>query len=385
MVPLAVATALRPEIHAGYACNLIDQNNSTSWLDYGWDYLDVINFAGAQHGVAVQRDGAAPWAHSDHCNPTANPTEAAFIAHAHSAGVRVLLGVVFNNSLGSGALFGFLNDPAAMELSASSMCARAQEAHCDGLSVDFEVGNTRHNETFKGLYAGYINRISSAASKLKLSVVPTLFMDIPSCEGVDAKAVVAAASGGTVLMTYDYHWGCSDKVAGPVAPLFGNNGHNVNATVAWSLANSMPPADLLLGVAWYGREYPTTSDEYQAPTNCSETEADQDVKAYQAPLALKRARKFGRGGELWDATTQTPWYKFQDRTRPWLWWEGYFDDSRSLALKYELVKERGLKGVLIWMLNGCTQTEAPEVWRGLAAAFGKRTVGGAMTRAVVVV
>ena len=48
------------------------------------------------------------------------------------------------------------------------------------------------------------------------------------------------------------------------------------------------------------------------------------------------------------------------------------NNARSLALKYEQAKTRKLKGVLIWMLNGCTQQEAPELWRGLDSAFGKR-------------
>ena len=49
--------------------------------------------------------------------------------------------------------------------------------------------------------------------------------------------------------------------------------------------------------------------------------------------------------------------------------------STLLALKYNLVKTRGLRGVLIWMLNGCTHEEAPELWSGLEEAFGKRDGG----------
>ena len=134
----------------------------------------------------------------------------------------------------------------------------------------------------------------------------------------------------------------------------------------------MPAADLLMGVAWYGREYPTTGPEYQAPTNCSTTAPGQTAHAYSLPGALRRARTLGQGGVLWDAKTKTPWYVFQDRSRPYLWWEGYFDDARSLALKYGLAKAHGLKGVFIWMLNGCTQAEAPSLWSGLEDAFGKR-------------
>jgi spore germination protein YaaH len=368
--PVSPVESTRPQIHAAYACDLPDRHNATSWLDFGWEYLDVLHFGGQT--VAVQPDGAATWWHADKCNPPVVPGEAGIIAHAHAQGLAVLLAAHWNNSLGSDALYIFFNDPAAMDASASNLCARAEEAHCDGISLDFEVGNVRFNASFKGLMAGYIARISAAASAQQLTVVPTLYMDLPTNTGVDGGATAAAASGGVVLMTYDYHWGCSDPVAGPNTPLIGNNGSNVNATVAFALADSMPAVDLLLGIAWYGREYPTVGPFYQAATNCSKDVPDQVARAYQAPLALKRATTKGDGGELWDASSQTPWYTFQDPERPFLWWEGYYDNERSLALKYEFMKAQSLKGILIWMLNGCTQTEAPYLWSGLDDAFGKR-------------
>ena len=88
--------------------------------------------------------------------------------------------------------------------------------------------------------------------------------------------------------------------------------------------------------------------------------------AYQAPLAAVRAEKYGR---RWDASTLTPWYEFQDPERPWLWWQGYYEDAESVVFKYALVKSRRIKGVLIWQLNGCTQREAPEMWAALQGAL----------------
>ena len=127
-----------------------------------------------------------------------------------------------------------------------------------------------------------------------------------------------------------------------------------------------------MGIAWYGREWPTTGPGYMAATNYSKEVPDQVAKAYSLPEAQKRARTLGDGGERWDSSTLTPWYEFEDPHRPWLYWQGYFDNNRSLALKYDLVNADGLGGVLIWMLNGCTRTEAPYLWRGLDEAFGKR-------------
>ena len=128
-----------------------------------------------------------------------------------------------------------------------------------------------------------------------------------------------------------------------------------------------------------GREWPTVSADYQAATNCSKVVPDQVPHAFQAPMALRRARTLGRatGGERWDDSSQTPWYVFRDpdpARGSYLWWEGYFDDARSLGLKYALVRSRGLRGVMVWMLNGCTRGEAPELWQGLDDAFGKRSL-----------
>eukprot|EP00937_MAST-01D_sp_MAST-1D-sp2_P005925 g5925.t1 len=372
---VAQAAIPRPEVHAAYDCGLADRKNATSWLGFGWEYLDVLHFGGKT--VAVQRDGAATWTSRVACNPSTNDGEAAIVAHAHARGVRVLLAIHWNNTLGPDALYRFWTDPDAMDTAAAGISARAREAHCDGLSVDFEVANTRFNASFKGLYAGFVRRVSAAARRRNLTaqVVPTVFMDLPTQVGVDGAALAAASSGGVVLMTYDYHWR-GDAVAGPNAPLFGNNGSNVNATVAFALGVGMQAPDLLLGIAWYGREWPTVSADYQAATNCSEAVPDQAARAFQAPLALRRARTLGRG-ERWDDLSQTPWYAFQDpdpARQSYLWWEGYFDDARSLGLKYGLVRSRGLRGVMIWMLNGCTREEAPELWQGLDDAFGKRSL-----------
>ena len=129
----------------------------------------------------------------------------------------------------------------------------------------------------------------------------------------------------------------------------------------------MPAASLFMGIAWYGREYPTVGPYYQAATNVSLP--DQRAYAYSLPMQSERARTLGQG-ELWDASTQTPWYRYRDATKPWLWWEGYFDNARSLRLKYEVAKAQRLKGIMIWMLNGCTRTQAPELWQGIYEAFG---------------
>jgi hypothetical protein len=56
-----------------------------------------------------------------------------------------------------------------------------------------------------------------------------------------------------------------------------------------------------------------------------------------------------------------------------------------VVTEYDLVKREGLRGVLIWMLNGCTKTEAPEMWASLDSAFGKRQPVGKSTSNLFVI
>ena len=92
---------------------------------------------------------------------------------------------------------------------------------------------------------------------------------------------------------------------------------------------------------------------------------------YQQPLAEERAAAVG-GGRRWDNVSKTPWYSYRDAQRPWLFWQGFYDDAESLRYKYAVVKQLGLRGVLIWNLNGCTVGAAPSMWQALEEAFGIR-------------
>ena len=81
-----------------------------------------------------------------------------------------------------------------------------------------------------------------------------------------------------------------------------------------------------------------------------------------------RARKYGK---LWDASTQTPWYRFEDPTTG-MYQQGYYDDARSVALKYALAvgTNRSVSGLFIWPLNGNSLSTAPWAWETLVNAVG---------------
>ena len=72
--------------------------------------------------------------------------------------------------------------------------------------------------------------------------------------------------------------------------------------------------------------------------------------------------KFATYGRLWDTASLTPWYSYPSH-------QGWVDDDQSLAIRYQFVNQRNLRGIMIWALGyDGARTEA---WDALKTAFGK--------------
>lgn len=81
----------------------------------------------------------------------------------------------------------------------------------------------------------------------------------------------------------------------------------------------------------------------------------------QAALALATAH---HADILWDQTAQSPYFYYwaPNGKRHMVW----FEDARSVMLKYDLAKRYGLRGVSYWVLGN----EFPQNWGVLNSAFG---------------
>ena len=68
-------------------------------------------------------------------------------------------------------------------------------------------------------------------------------------------------------------------------------------------------------------------------------------------------------GKLWDESSQTPWYRYQNPN----WYQGWYDDSLSLSLKYDFAIENDLLGVGIGAMG--YDGNNPELWELLSSKF----------------
>ena len=185
----------------------------------------------------------------------------------------------------------------------------------------------------------------------------TRFADVPAL----AKAVDLV-----FLMCYDSTglWGQPHPRANANSPLFGgapDYGYDIDWQLNRSLAAGMPASQLVIGVPWYGREWPVFgagTGERQREIRLTQPNLDPNVTAGEhtgLPLSVVEARnrsaQFGAidaSWAAWDDTTKTPYYNWVDHWGQW--GLGTYEDARSLGAKYEYAKSRGV-GIGIWAID----------------------------------
>ncbi len=159
-----------------------------------------------------------------------------------------------------------------------------------------------------------------------------------------------------LIMGYDFHWSTAPN-AGPVAPLQSGNiwgTYNVTYSVNYYLTHGASDIKLLLGVPYYGYDWPTVDNSLNSPTTGTGS-------AYTYSSIKPRAITFGW---LWDVHSLTPWYTYNSSG----WRQGWFDDSTSLGLKYDMVNTRNLNGIGIWALS--YDGTYNELWNTISRKFG---------------
>jgi spore germination protein YaaH len=143
------------------------------------------------------------------------------------------------------------------------------------------------------------------------------------------------------LMTYDQH--NSTTPPGPVA------GYDwVKAALVYATAR-VPCQKILLGIPFYGREWIQSGDVTSARTL---TFADAQNRIERLRMEV-----------LWDERWRTPWFQYSDDSGLHT---GWYENSRSLEAKLELMEKHHLRGFAAWRLG----VEDPGFWT-LASVKGR--------------
>jgi len=274
----------------------------------------------------------------------------ALVDSAHNHNTKVLLSVTnfgnVNNAI-------FLSNLDAQRNFISTLITLLRERNADGVNIDFESIPSFTRKKF----TNFIIDLSSSLRAVKKDYMITLAIPPIDFDRVYEIRQLNQHVDLFVLMGYEFY-GANSKVAGPVSPL--NSGqvwwdYNLQNAVDEYLVAGIPNKKLLLGLPYYGAEWQTRDLKFPS-----------EVKRFiRYPMYRNIIREHGELPCCEDEVSKSKFYVYRDKSNNYrqLWYE----DSLTLAKKYDYIKEKQLGGVGIWALgydNGYN-----ELWKLLAAKF----------------
>ncbi len=249
------------------------------------------------------------------------------VTRAHGAGDRVVLTAsCFDQS----ALDKMAADPGAGPRLAAALVALVAAKNLDGVNIDFEGKGSKDQAGLDTLMAAVSSAVHQANPHWQVTMDtyassagdPSGFYDIRG---------LAPSVDGFFVMAYDMN---NRTTPSPTAPLTGTGFTDLDAVQQYAAA--VPLSKVILGVPYYGYDWPTAGPGLGDP-------------ATGPPTPLRYSQVVATGGHVyWDPTTQTPWTSYQVGTQ---WHQTFFDNPTSLALKAQLADTYRIAGVGIWALG----------------------------------
>jgi spore germination protein YaaH len=267
------------------------------------------------------------------------------IAYAHQRGVKVTLTVI---SFGLDQNDKLLGDTVRQQRMISTLVSLLKSRSGDGVNFDIESVRNTQRANLVAFMRRATTQIKSQLPGAEISMVTPAVDWSGSWDFYQ----LAQICDYLVVMGYGYYWSGS-TTAGPVAPLEGES-YNITRSVDTYIASGVPREKLLLGLPWYGYDWPVQSAARKSSATGSATSRTYVVAEQMA----------GSYGKSFDQSTKVPWFSYQSGS---LWRQTWYDDSLSLAMKYNLVNSRAIGGIGIWALS--YEGGRPEIWNGIRSAF----------------
>jgi spore germination protein YaaH len=246
-------------------------------------------------------------------------------AHAAGAGV-VLTATCFD----AATLHSLVNDPQAAARLAGALGGAIRARGMDGANLDLEGVGGQDREAFASFATAVAGSLHAVDPRWQVTV-DTYTTSASDSGGYFDVARIAPAVDALFVMAYDMQ----GAQPSPVAPLTGPGSNDTASVMAYR--SVVPPSKVILGIPFYGVDWPTTGGDRSATATGS-----------PRPTTYGELAVAGRP-EYWDPAAASPWTSFQDGSGQWH--VAFYEDPQSVAMKAELADAAGLRGVGVWALG----------------------------------
>lgn len=279
-----------------------------------------------------------------------NWRETNIVDSAHKYDSKVLLTL---SLFGCDNVRTFLTSVASRKNLIATSITLVREKGADGLTLDFE--NIPRDQT--NAFVNFLIDLATSMRRENPDYMLTVAIPPVDFEKIFAFKEINNYVDYYVMMGYEYH-GSNSKLAGPVAPLENGSkwiGFSLSNSVDEYLANGVPPRKLLLGVPYYGTEWITDDLKFPSPA--------KKFVQYHSYRQVKQV--VGKSmGEI-DLESTSKYHAYSDRLYNYR--QIWFEDSITLAAKYDWVKSKKIGGIGIWALG--YDNGYDELWKLIASKF----------------
>jgi len=315
---LAGAAPLRPHEIFGFAPYwTLDQSS-------GFDIGAMTTLA--YFSVGVNPDGSLD--HSDAgWNGYQSQALADLITRAHGDGDRVVLTV---SCFSQSALDTLTSSPSAPATLSSALVAAIEAKNLDGVNLDFEGTGSADQRGLTNLIAQISAAVHAANGHYQVTM-DTYASSAGDPAGFFNIGALAPAVDGFFVMAYQLNLQAPPSASSPLTSSMFSD-----LTTIEQYAAVAPTSKVILGVPFYGYDWPTTDGTLSAQaTGSPSTVAYGQIAASGHPV-------------YWDTTTDTAWTAYQVGTQ---WHEIFFEDPSSLYLEAQLAQFFGIAGLGVWALG----------------------------------
>lgn len=294
---------------------------------------------------------------------------------ARNHGTRVVLTFTQMNSASIRSIIG---SEQAQERAASEMVRLTREKGFDGVNIDFEyMGNPgeEYRNAFSRLVEKTTKKLHKEIPNSKLSV--SVYASAAKSPKMYDIARISKSSDSIFMMAYDFATTSADEVM-PTAPLYGHKEKKYwydISTAVEDFLKVMPADKLILGLPWYGYNYPVAEPGvkvarykgyyYNYWWKRRRYTAFQSVSSRAQTYAS--ALENTQVKEGWDDYGKVGWKAYREGN---LWRIIFLEDTKSLSIKYRFVKDNKLAGVGMWALG--FDNGRRELWDLLEREFGQK-------------
>ncbi|KAL5479510.1 hypothetical protein EMCRGX_G023037, partial [Ephydatia muelleri] len=289
------------------------------------------------------------------------------MCYAHENEARVVLGVSFDVTQ--------LGNATKRQGWVADQLANVQKLFADGINIDIEDPIGKGTAEMKQLVLLVIEAYTAFKMANRNYQVTFDVAWSPDCiDGRCYDAVgLAAAVDFLIVMSYDQR-----------SQIFGDCTASANSALITTedgikkyIIEGVPAQSLVLGLPWYGYDYPclsvSTDDICTIPevpfrgVNCSDAAGTQVPYSGVCDLLTKST-----SGRIWNTSLSSPYF---DYVAPGggvhqVW----YDDPDSLTLKYQFANKIGLKGLAFWNVDCLDYSSSGKVrtvamWKAISAFF----------------